>query len=134
MSDVTTGAPRCTCMLRGRVGVHAEGCPALRVSDVTTEALYIDWTPERLRDEAIRQARIANGAMQLAQDRQIEANVWRGRHAEAEAETERLRGAIEAHRERWQSVNGTNPDEARPADNELWAALDITALPPSEEA
>ena len=31
--------------------------------------------------------------------------------------------AIEAHRDRWQSVNGTNPRNARPADVELWELL-----------
>lgn len=42
-----------------------------------------------------------------------------------ETYAERLRAAIEAHKERWTSVNsGDIQQNARPADLELWEALD----------
>lgn len=46
-------------------------------------------------------------------------------------EHDRLRMAIQAHRARWQRANGINPGDARPADLELWAALEPTKEPPS---
>jgi len=42
------------------------------------------------------------------------------------------RGAVEAvraHRDRWYAVNSQNPDEARPADRELWTAALGSDLP-----
>jgi len=37
--------------------------------------------------------------------------------------------AVRAHRDRWYAVNSQNPDEARPADRELWAAALGSDLP-----
>lgn len=48
--------------------------------------------------ESNRQSLSGSSALhltQLAQDRQVECNVWRGRHAEAEAEVARLRDVLE---------------------------------------
>ena len=52
-----------------------------------------------------------------------ERDYERRRFDRVEAERDALRAAIEAHRSRWQKCNGTNPNNARPSDLELWAVL-----------
>jgi hypothetical protein len=77
-----------------------------------------DWVPRREADALADAADIYAVAIEAAGLAKPLAVDTTGTVAERFAVA-----AVQAHRDGWYAVNSKNPDEARPADRKLWAAV-----------